>query len=64
MAAILAFCYNFTERQVAHYRDYALSKKKSWLLWLWPRTKDKAQESGEQLLIGAGELSKQENKFG
>ena len=63
MAAIFSLLLQFyLNRQVAHYRDYALNKEKLIAFAMAKRTKDKAeQESGEQV-FNLGQVSYQNKK--
>lgn len=63
MAAIFSLLLQFyLNRQVAHYRDYALNKEKLIAFAMAKRTKDKVeQESGEQV-FNLGQVSYQNKK--
>ena len=63
VAAIFSLLLQFyLNRQVAHYRDYALNKEKLIAFAMAKRTKDKAeQESGEQV-FNLGQVSYQNKK--
>lgn len=63
IAAIFSLLLQFyLNRQVAHYRDYALNKEKLIAFAMAKRTKDKAeQESGEQV-FNLGQVSYQNKK--
>ena len=63
IAAIFSLLLQFyLNRQVAHYRDYALNKEKLVAFAMAKRTKDKAeQESGEQI-FNLGQVSYQNKK--
>ena len=65
MAAIFSLLLQFyLNRQVSHYQDYALNKKKLVAFAMAKRTKDKAeQESGEQV-FNLGQVSYQNKKIG